>query len=149
MRSPIPYTNSLVNVLRPLVTTLEIMNVYRPETLRLRSQARNPKAVEAFNTLKKSLQREWYKTLKALREWQPPNTIEGLGRKAQLETTWVDFGAVVGLDEKQEKQDYEHRLKQTCAWRDCEYHDDKPPNGTRACAGCGEVAYCSRACQTR
>ncbi|KZV70225.1 hypothetical protein PENSPDRAFT_651748 [Peniophora sp. CONT] len=93
------------------------------------------------------LRREWYPTLKVLRE-----TKDAGPQRQSLEEAWQSFGDAMNLDEAREKHEYELDMKRAadrrCSWRDCEYHVKKPPK-TRACVGCNEARYCSKACQRK
>ncbi|VDC00740.1 unnamed protein product [Peniophora sp. CBMAI 1063] len=94
---------------------------------------------------KLSLRREWYGTLRALRDMHDP----GLQRDDLLEG-WQALGDAMDLDETRERLEYEHELKHAadrrCSRTACEYHTKKPPK-TRVCVGCNEARYCSRVCQ--
>lgn len=65
---------------------------------------------------------------------------------------WERFGASLELNSASERKRFmERELTSYCSWDWCEYHIDKPPNTVplKSCKGCGEVKYCSRACQVR
>ena len=85
---------------------------------------------------KSSLRREWYPTLKTLREL--PNAPQ----REDLLAVWESLGDAMDLDEAREQQQYELDLKRSanrrCSWRQCEYHS-KAPSKTRACVGCDEA----------
>ncbi|KZV76451.1 hypothetical protein PENSPDRAFT_420399 [Peniophora sp. CONT] len=66
------------------VTTLEILNVYRPAAVRLRDQKGDTKASAAFKVLKKALQREWYKTLRPFENGSPHSLSKGSVGKHSL-----------------------------------------------------------------
>ncbi|KZV69290.1 hypothetical protein PENSPDRAFT_486919 [Peniophora sp. CONT] len=107
------------------------------------------------NTLRKAFRqaarREWYPTLKVLREL-PLRDRRTLPKCTKLIPAWQDLGRALGLDEANEKADFEREMKkaaQMCAWFECEYHEKKPPHPTRACVGCAEARYCSRLCQQK
>lgn len=107
------------------------------------------------NALRKAFRqaarRQWYRTLKTLREL-PLRDTRATRKCAQLMPAWQGLGEALNLDETSEKADYDHEMKkvaQLCAWTECEYHEKKPPNPTRVCAGCGEARYCSRLCQQK
>lgn len=85
---------------------------------------------------KLALRREWYPTLKALKETKfAPQREELLG-------AWNSLGNAMNLDETLERQEYERESKRAadrrCSWRQCEYHTKKPPK-TRVCIGCDEA----------
>ena len=90
---------------------------------------------------KLSLRREWYPTLKALRETEDP----GPQRHGLLEASKA-LGDAIDLDETRERLEYEHELKHAadwrCSWNDCEYHAKRPPK-TRVCVGCNEAVSAS------
>ncbi|KZV64946.1 hypothetical protein PENSPDRAFT_149859 [Peniophora sp. CONT] len=109
------------------------------------------------NTLRKamrySLRQEWYSTLHVLRteqrdsaHWQGPyRSLIG-----DLEQVWVALGQSVSLDEDAERRDFEREAKKAsrfCSWRACQYHTETPSAPLQTCKGCGQVMYCSRACQ--
>ncbi|KZV69292.1 hypothetical protein PENSPDRAFT_487228 [Peniophora sp. CONT] len=107
------------------------------------------------NTLRKAFRqaarREWYRTLKTLREISLQDR-RAARKCARLVPAWREFGRALDLDEESEKADFDREMKkaaQLCAWKDCEYHERRPPHPTRACAGCAEARYCSRLCQQR
>ncbi|KZV69289.1 hypothetical protein PENSPDRAFT_487195 [Peniophora sp. CONT] len=100
---------------------------------------------------RQAARRHWYRTLKTLREL-PPRDQRTTRRRSQLIDAWERLGVALKLEEINEKTDYEREVKkaaQLCAWVQCEYHEKKPPQPTRACVGCGETRYCSRACQQK
>ncbi|VDC03323.1 unnamed protein product [Peniophora sp. CBMAI 1063] len=100
---------------------------------------------------RQATRRHWYSTLKTLRE-MPLRDSKTSRKCAQLVPAWEGLGEALNLEEASEQADYEREVKrvaQLCAWPQCEYHDQKPPNPTRACVGCGEARYCSRACQQK
>ncbi|KZV70228.1 hypothetical protein PENSPDRAFT_455102 [Peniophora sp. CONT] len=96
---------------------------------------------------KLSLRREWYPTLKALREMEDAGPQLG-----GLLEAWQALGDAMDLDEAREKLEFEHESKRAadrrCSWNECQYHAKKPPK-TRVCVGCNEARYCSRACQRK
>lgn len=61
----------------------------------------------------------------------------------------MELGKTLGLEVEREKEAYERKAAQMCGWRECQFHETKPPMPTRVCAGCGEVRYCSKGCQKR
>ena len=86
---------------------------------------------------KASLRREWYPTLKILRE------LEDAGpQRDGLTEAWQSFGEAMDLDEVREKQEYEVECRRAadrrCSWDKCDYHAKRPPK-TRVCVGCNEV----------
>ncbi|KZV70215.1 hypothetical protein PENSPDRAFT_651734 [Peniophora sp. CONT] len=93
--------------------------------------------------LERDVHHEWYPTLVALRA-APPS-----GQKADFLQGWLAFGKAMGLVESDEQASFEKEKKQFCSWRGCEYHTKKAPSTTRQCAGCGQVRYCSKACQQK
>ncbi|KZV66322.1 hypothetical protein PENSPDRAFT_96114 [Peniophora sp. CONT] len=95
--------------------------------------------------MKQALRRQWYPTLRAIR----PYSKQSADLKT-LSKTWYSLGSSLGLDEKEERVEYERetkRLGQLCAWKECQYHTVKPATPLSACKGCGEARYCGRACQ--
>ncbi|KZV74142.1 hypothetical protein PENSPDRAFT_749639 [Peniophora sp. CONT] len=104
---------------------------------------------ELFDAIEQSIKPDWYPTIHVLRDLSSRDG-ESPGRCKQMIKVWTDLGNALGLQEKKEKARYERerkRVAQLCAWEECEFHQVTPPTSTRACAGCGEVRYCSRACQ--
>ena len=106
-------------------------------------------------TMRNTLRQDWYPTLLVLRAQRDDKLWRGKHRKqlADLLDAWMALGTAISLEEEVDKRDYERELKKmsmVCAWRDCEYHEERPPAGTTLynCKGCREVRYCSRACQT-
>ncbi|KZV71623.1 hypothetical protein PENSPDRAFT_398489 [Peniophora sp. CONT] len=105
-------------------------------------------------TMRNTLRQDWYPTLHVLRSQREDNMWRGQNRErlANLEEAWTALGTSIALDEETEKRDYEREVKkmtQVCAWKECKYHSEKPPTALHNCKGCGEVKYCSRACQKR
>ncbi|VDC03337.1 unnamed protein product [Peniophora sp. CBMAI 1063] len=101
---------------------------------------------------KKNLKDEWYATLKTLRDMPARGQAASRRRTARLAAMWLELGLAVGLDEDEERELYEKEMRkaaQKCAWKECEYYRRKPPRPTSRCVGCGDVRYCSRACQRR
>lgn len=65
-----------------------------------------------------------------------------------LKDAWVKFGNSLGLDATKERLRHEREVRNRCAWRECEFHRDKPDGvALLACKGCSEVRYCGRECQ--
>ena len=113
------------------------------------AQARGGRG-ELVDSMTRALQAHWYPTIRDLNAAEAsdiyhaasPKVVEPLKR-------WIELGRTLGLELEQQKELYDRRMAQMCAWRDCQYHQTKPPTPTRVCAGCGEVRYCSRECQKR
>ncbi|KAI0314509.1 hypothetical protein OF83DRAFT_441874 [Amylostereum chailletii] len=73
---------------------------------------------------------------------------------------WLKFGNTVGLNEGEERKrmevekDGDNARKELpgppyCYWKECGFHEKKPPRATSLCSGCGSVQYCDQKCQTR
>ncbi|KZV74114.1 hypothetical protein PENSPDRAFT_749611 [Peniophora sp. CONT] len=104
---------------------------------------------ELFNAIKQSVKPDWWPTLHSLHELMSLGIDTAL-RCHQMIKVWMDLGDALGLEKTKEKAAYERERKrgaQLCAWKECEFHKVMPATPTRTCAGCGEVRYCSRACQ--
>ncbi|KZV74107.1 hypothetical protein PENSPDRAFT_236311 [Peniophora sp. CONT] len=104
---------------------------------------------ELFEMISRAVKIEWYPTVHGLRLLALHN-VQAEPKCQQLITAWIKLGNVLGLQEEKEGVEYERerkRVAQLCAWRECEFHEKKPPAATRTCAGCSEVRYCSRECQ--
>ncbi|KZV63479.1 hypothetical protein PENSPDRAFT_757914 [Peniophora sp. CONT] len=86
---------------------------------------------------------EWYPTLMLLR-----TAKSSLDRDTNALVSWKKLGAVMGLDEKVEQKLFTKREGKCCSLVVCRYHTAEPPTGLRTCAGCGEVRYHSKACQS-
>ncbi|KZV61528.1 hypothetical protein PENSPDRAFT_293076 [Peniophora sp. CONT] len=75
----------------------------------------------------------------------------GPGAKPQMRKLvddWAAFGRALGLDTAKEQARYEKDARSRCAWRDCQFHREKPDGVVlSACKGCGEARYCGRECQ--
>lgn len=88
---------------------------------------------------------EWYPTLAMLQsESSRPRRGKAASKEQLVLLTagWKALGEAIGLEEDQEKEDYERRLKkqpQICAWPQCKYHTEKSPVTLKACKGCDEV----------
>ncbi|KZV71610.1 hypothetical protein PENSPDRAFT_650474 [Peniophora sp. CONT] len=108
------------------------------------------------NTLRKSLRKalreQWYPTLLELQDGVACSEGEVRSRLMRMRLLWSASGHDLGLDEAQEKAEFDRleKLKeQTCSWKVCEYHTQLPPIAVKACKGCGQTRYCSRDCQTK
>ncbi|KZV74106.1 hypothetical protein PENSPDRAFT_682281 [Peniophora sp. CONT] len=114
------------------------------------AQARgNERDVDLLEAILQSVKAEWYPTIQSLRRLALRDSSAAEKSEMILED-WLRIGHTLGLQEKAEQRVYAREMKrvvQLCAWIECDFHEKKPPNATRACAGCGEVRYCSRECQ--
>ncbi|VDC00725.1 unnamed protein product [Peniophora sp. CBMAI 1063] len=90
-----------------------------------------------------ALKPEWYPVLKLLRR----NTTT-LVRELYIHKAWERLGKAMGLVEDVERKQYEPRASKLCSLVICRHFTILPPNGLRTCAGCGEVRYHSKQCQT-
>lgn len=98
------------------------------------------------NTLRKSLRKalseQWYATLLALQEGVARHQGEVKSRLIRLRLLWSASGHEIGLDEVQEKIEFDRMEKlkeQVCSWKDCEYHTQLPPIAVKSCKGCGQT----------
>lgn len=103
--------------------------------------AKNP----VRKVLRSSMRDEWYPTLAMLKsEGSRPRSGKAASKEQliALAADWKTLGEAVGLEEDQEKIEYERRLKkqpQVCAWSKCKYHAEKSPVTLQACKGCDEA----------
>ncbi|KZV70221.1 hypothetical protein PENSPDRAFT_455015 [Peniophora sp. CONT] len=111
---------------------------------------------ELKKQIKKSVKRHWYKTIVDVREIVRSGNLPigdaQVEKRGEIVASWAAFAKEYGLDPDHEEAQYLFELKRTaqfCASKDCEFHKKMPPHPTRACAGCSEVRYCSRACQLK
>ncbi|VDB84256.1 unnamed protein product [Peniophora sp. CBMAI 1063] len=128
-------------------TILNIIDMYI--TVAGGSRARGGRE-ELLYAMKRSLQAHWYPTyrdLYAMVEYDARGAP--FGKAVQPLGHWIELGNSLGLEVESEKDAYERRAATLCAWEECQFHEAKPPTATRACAGCGEVRYCSKGCQKR
>ncbi|VDB82896.1 unnamed protein product [Peniophora sp. CBMAI 1063] len=105
-------------------------------------------------TMRNTLRQDWYPTLHVLHSQRDDKLWRGKYRKhlADLTEVWTALGTAIALEEETEKRDYERELKRwsmVCAWKECKYHNEKPPTPLNHCKGCREVKYCSLACQKK
>ncbi|KZV74074.1 hypothetical protein PENSPDRAFT_235220 [Peniophora sp. CONT] len=99
--------------------------------------------------LLQSVRPEWYRIIHDLRR-RSKRDPQVAKKCEKLLSIWKKLGDTLDLVEDTERKEYERDMKRTaqlCGWSECQY--SKVPSGspTRACAGCGEVRYCSRSCQ--
>ena len=92
---------------------------------------------------------EWWPTLQKL---QSAAYGQGAGEYAQrlsaLLKAWTELGLVLKLTVEKGRAWHERDVRNKCSWIACENHwVDAAQHELRSCAGCGEVRYCSRACQ--
>ncbi|VDC00746.1 unnamed protein product [Peniophora sp. CBMAI 1063] len=105
--------------------------------------------------VRKSVKRHWYKTIVDLRgavKARNSHDETDIDKQVEIIAGWTAFAEEYGLDYDHEEMQYLFELRRTarfCAFAGCEYHAKLPPHPTRACAGCAETRYCSRACQLK
>ena len=107
------------------------------KTLSARS-AKNPFRKE----YKRNLRREWYPLLNSIDQIVAQKRIVGADVDAPLQVrrAWLGVGTIgMGLDEEQEREDYNRRAIRFCSWRECQWHTVEAPRQPKACTGCGET----------
>ncbi|KAI0311235.1 hypothetical protein OF83DRAFT_775161 [Amylostereum chailletii] len=107
---------------------------------------------EVLSALRRDLRRDWFPVLDA--GWDLPQTWKKEHNRAWM--AWIELGIKAGLKEPVERERF-HRnadlakkdARAHCAWRRCVYHRTESTSTMRTCAGCGEVRYCGKECQSR
>ena len=102
------------------------------------------------NALRKDYRRKlreiWYPLLQAL------DDILGIRRTRRggmdpcsvVYEAWKRVGIHgIGLDEIEERKEYEKRMSKLCSWRECRWFTEEPPEPPKICRGCGEAVSSS------
>ncbi|VDB96653.1 unnamed protein product [Peniophora sp. CBMAI 1063] len=99
--------------------------------------------------LQHALRQEWAPLFIALDSLLPTlDPINGRPIITNVRKAWWRLGNIgAGLDEEKEKKEYHKRAEKMCSWVACDWHTVELPVATKLCKGCGEVRYCSAACQ--
>ncbi|VDB99926.1 unnamed protein product [Peniophora sp. CBMAI 1063] len=102
-----------------------------------------------YHELQQAISAMWYRVLKRIRDMSAVRPADESLRT--LIVLWREFGTRADLNEKAERRAYDDAklAAQKCAWTACEWHKTPPSTSTRLCVGCGEVRYCSKACQVK
>ncbi|KZV77762.1 hypothetical protein PENSPDRAFT_645365 [Peniophora sp. CONT] len=124
-----------------IALTTKFFNDLRKEPARFKPEAR-----KLFAQCRSSAPTKWYPALNALQVSAYRGVMdEDLSRL--LINAWLLFGLAVGLRPDKERARFERLKRVHCAWSLCAHHYAEPDVQLKACQGCGEVRYCSRACQ--
>ena len=113
-----------------------------------------------YTILMSALHRVWYPTLIDLRATSLAYAIKA----------WEEFGARVGIIEAEESAFWGNVSASSsttsgmsgqaasastassplfCSWRECGFHNKKPPHVLQTCSGCNKVFYCNEKCQKK
>lgn len=105
-----------------------------------------PEARALFEQCRSSASTQWYAALHAVQVAGYRGVMDQ--NLCRLITNgWIVFGQVLGLRPDKERARLERLKRVHCAWTLCAHHCTEPDVQLKACQGCGEVRYCSRACQ--
>ncbi|KAI0077708.1 hypothetical protein K474DRAFT_1044634 [Panus rudis PR-1116 ss-1] len=135
------------------------LGVLDPYVSLVSSELCNPQSLLNPNC-KREIRRYWYPTLQQMRcfVWPPGPDIA----PCRLITVWATIGALFGLNEAQESNEYSVFVAQArrafprtktkrCHWFNCACSDvrPQPAHPMRLCSGCQKVYYCGMKCQKR
>ncbi|KZV63040.1 hypothetical protein PENSPDRAFT_223958 [Peniophora sp. CONT] len=105
-----------------------------------------PEARALFEQCRSSAPTQWYAALHA---------VQVAGYRGFMDQDlcrlitngWTVFGQALGLRPDKERARLQRLKRVHCAWTLCAHHCTEPDVQLKACQGCGDVRYCSRACQ--
>lgn len=129
---------------------VELVNFVAQAAGRLRSSRKGSSGDAMMNTLREEVAPYWHVMDRVIQGVSTPTT-QSVQQKSALTQCWRRLGDALQLDSRRAPRHIEDSVPvvQTfCAWPLCLYHKQKPPTILKACAGCGEVRYCSKQCQS-
>ncbi|KZV65130.1 hypothetical protein PENSPDRAFT_690127 [Peniophora sp. CONT] len=98
-----------------------------------------------LHNLKLAAGKSWYDDLCTLRSHR--DRLSDIPDYQVLVKSWLLLGKALGLEETTERDQRGAQSKHLCSWVQCRFHVEPSPTQMSACAGCGDVKYCSRDCQ--
>ncbi|VDC00439.1 unnamed protein product [Peniophora sp. CBMAI 1063] len=117
------------------------------QQLRPRSRRFKPQAHAFYEECLLSAPDHWYAAFSAVETANYHRVIEK-EHCASLIHAWILLGKSLGLHRDKERERLERLKRIHCGWYRCEHHCVKTDGSLRKCAGCNDVRYCTRECQT-